>query len=113
MKYIQKLSIAPTLLISYLVYSTFITNISISHSIIITALAGLYAYDIFLVRQENSSKKSFAQFKQEMEVSMKDYKEACNARFSRTEDEIAKVQLNQLPSKAASSSIPQPRKMVF
>ena len=103
----------PALLLAYAIYSTFI-QINVAHSIIILSLAILAGYQAFLSRQENTkfNKEILEQMREDFGSQLNGVKEFYDKKLSKLEDEVAKVQLNTMPTKASSSS-PAPRKLVF
>lgn len=109
-------NLLPTfLLLAYAVYSAFIP-VTIAHSIIFLSLAGLAGYQLHISRQviNKFNEETLAGLKNELEIKLSQHKEFYDRKLSKLEDELAKTQLNQLPSKAgSSSSIPSPRKVVF
>lgn len=101
------------LLLAYVIYSAFIP-VTIAHSLILFSLAISACYQSYISRSETTkfNKEVLEQLKNGFENELNGTKELYEKRFSKLEDEMAKMSLNTLPPKSVSSS-PQPRRMVF
>lgn len=87
---------------------------TISTALIIFSLACLTGFNIHISRQTTLkyNKEALDSMKNEFENLVTKYKESNEKRFSKLEDEAAKMALNAMPTKTASP-LPHPRKMVF
>lgn len=101
------------LLFAYIVYSAFVP-VTIAHSLIAFSLALLAGYQSHISRSENTkhNKEVLEQLKNDFDSKLNGVKEAHEKKLSKLEDEVAKMALNTLPPKTASSS-PLQKKMVF
>lgn len=92
------------LLLSYAIYSAFI-NINIAHSIVLASLAGLFAYSLFLERQQktNQTKEELRQFSEKWEKEMNALKELHESKLSTLEAEMGRVQLIVAPKSISAS----------
>lgn len=111
----EHISLPSGLLLAYAVYSAFIP-VTIAHSIILLSLAALYGFHVHISRQEKHKLNTevLRQLKMELKAEIAELKEAHEKKLSKVEDEVAKVQLNTMPNKAAASSASlstQPRKL--
>jgi hypothetical protein len=106
--------LAPSLLLAYAIYTTFVTA-TIAHSLIILSLAILAGFSMFLSRQENTkyNEEVLRKVKEDFEAQLNGTKEVYEKKFSKLEDEVAKMALNTLPARVAPSSSVSPRKVVF
>lgn len=95
--------ISPALLIAQAVYLAFVP-ITIAHSIIVFSLAGLFAFNQFLLSQENPSLSTeLAKLKSELEQRMEKQKESYEIRLKGMEDEVSRVSLASVRSPSSSS----------
>lgn len=103
MKSLQKLSLSSVLLVSSVAYSMLAP--SIAHSIIVTALASLYAYSAYLKRQDTTTaqSKELGQLRDKLEQEIAAIREEYNARLLKSEDEVSKLNLATI-GKASPSS---------
>lgn len=102
------------LLFSYCVYSALIPT-NIAHSIIIFSLVLLTGFQTFVSSKKTNklNEEVLRELKTEFDSKLNDTKEAYAKKFAKLEDEVAKMHLNSMPQKPASSSPISPRKMVF
>lgn len=102
--------ISATLLVAYAVYSAFVP-ITIAHSIILFSLAGLFAYNQFLIySQENTkNKETLAKSVNEFRAELEKHKEQNEIKISKLEDEVTKMSLTSIRT-ASSSSKPETKK---
>jgi hypothetical protein len=101
------------LLFGYAVFSAFIP-VTIAHAIILFSLAGLFGFQTHISRLATTklNQEALDSLKNELDSKISAQKEFYDKKLSKLEDEMAKVQLNTLPSKTVSSS-PAPRKVIF
>lgn len=104
--------IAPALLIAYAAYSATI-QITIAHSIILFSLAGLFAFNQFLLSRETPRLSTeIEKLKKDLEGQIQKQKEIQDVRIKNAEDEVSRVGLANLKSTSAPSK-PEPRKFNF
>ena len=102
------------ILISYIIYLSFIP-VTISHSIILVSLVGLFAYSEYLLRLDTPDVyKELAQLKMDMESHIVQQKEATDAKLAEVSNELGKLNIN-FSQRPSSSSIAKPthKKLVF
>lgn len=75
----------------YIIYLAFI-EVTVAHSIIASALATLYGYQLYLSTLEsNKFKKELAVLQSALDQRVGQIKEATDAEFSKLRDEVSKV----------------------
>ncbi len=107
MKHLQKLPLAGTLLVSYLVYSAFVP-VSIAHSIILCSLAAFAAYDKFLVTTKSPSMELLvSSLRLEIDSKLEKQKENYEAKLQALESEQSRQAIAKINS-GSSASIKKP-----
>lgn len=101
------------LLVSYLLYTPFIT-INLSHSLILFSLAGLFGFSQYLQHSEQPSLTTeLAKLKTELEHQIKTNKENYEIRLKKTEDEVTKVALSASRNPSSNSTARVDKKVIF
>ncbi len=99
--------IPAVLLVAQAIYLAFVPT-TIAHSIILLSLAGLFAFNQFLLAQQNPSLSTeLAKLKQELEQQIEKQKETHASQIKAVEDELSKMSLTSLKSSSASSKSPK------
>lgn len=105
--------ISPALLIAQAIYLAFVP-VSIAHSIILFSLAGLFAFNQFLLSRETPSLSTeLEKLKQELEKQIQKQKEFHEARLKNIEDELSKASLTSVRSSSSSSRFEAAKKFEF
>ena len=95
--------ISAALLVGYAVYSVF-GQITIAHSIILFSLAGLFAYNQFLLSLSTPKlEDEIAKLKSELQTQMEKQKESHDRKLSELEQEMTKISLSVVRSSSAPS----------
>jgi hypothetical protein len=107
--------IAPSLLIGYAVFTVFAPQITIAHSLILFSLAGIFAYNQFLLASEQPSlNDEIAKLKSELEQQIQKQKEHSDAKLASIEGEVTKISLSVVRTSSSSSSTkPAPEKKAY
>lgn len=96
--------IPSALLLGQAVYLAFVP-VSIAHSIILFSLAGLFAFNQFLLSRETPRLSTeLEKLKQELEKQMEKQKELHELRLKSIEDEIVRASLSTVRNPSSSSS---------
>lgn len=96
--------ISPSLLVAQAIYLAFVPT-TIAHSIIVFALAGLFAFNQYLLSQETPSLSiELEKLKKELEQQIEKQKETYDSKIKAVEDELSKAALGSLKSSSTSSS---------
>lgn len=104
-------NLPPALLLGQAIYLSFVP-VSIAHSIILFSLAGLFAFNQFLLAKETPCLSTeLSKLKQELEQSMEKQKELHELRLKTVEDEVSRVAIGTV--RASSSSKIDARKIQF
>lgn len=97
-------NIPAILLIGEAIYLSFVP-VNIAHSIILFSLAGLYAFNQFLLSQEQPSLSTeLAKLKSELEQAMEKQKELHEKKLMQLEDDVTRMSLNTVRNTSSSSS---------
>jgi len=105
--------ISPALLVAQAIYLAFVPA-SIAHSIILFSLAGLFAWNQFLLSRDTPKLQTeLAKLKSEFGQQMQTHKETYEQKLKDLEGEMTKVAMSHLKSPPSSSARPEPRKVVF
>lgn len=106
--------IPSVLLVSYLVYCSFIP-ITTPHSIILCSLAALFGYQQYLLRHDHTSKleKDVAQLKSNLEQELRQQKELHEVSLKEMKEEVSKVSLTLVQRASPSPSSKTDKKIIF
>jgi hypothetical protein len=97
--------IPPTLLVGYAVYSAFVPSISIAHSLILFSLAGLFAWNQWLLSRETPQLQTeLAKMQASFDQKMAQQKEAHDKKMSELDGELQKVTMSVVRSSSSPSS---------
>lgn len=106
-----KIPFAGTLLLAYVVYTTFVP-VSISHSIILFSLAAFAGFELYVQsHQLPSIKKTVEDLRTELFKEMQIQKETHEAKLQELEDEQSRQAL--IRANSSSSSKPKPSPIKF
>ena len=106
--------IAPVLLVAEAIYLSFVPALTIAHSIILLSLAGLFAFNQFLLsKQTPSLTTELGKLKSELEKQIEKQKESHDLRLKGVEDELSKMSMTSLKSSSASSKADNKPKYIF
>lgn len=96
--------IPATLLVGQAIYLAFVP-VSIAHSIILFSLAGLFAFNQFLLSKETPSLSiELSKLQSELEKQLEKQKELHEVRLKAMEDELARVSISTIRTASSSSS---------
>lgn len=105
--------ISPSLLIAQAIYLAFVP-VSIAHSIILFSLAGLFAFNQFLLsKQTPRLSTELSKLKSELEQQIQKQKESYEIRLKSVEDELSKASLTSVRSSSSSSKLDAAKKFQF
>lgn len=96
--------LSAALLVGYVIYLAFIPA-SLPHSIIFTSLAGLFAYNLFLLsRTTPQLEEEIAKLKRELVEQMEKQKELHGKKIADLEGEVGKLSLSSIKASSSPSS---------